>query len=85
MPANLKRITTQEIDQIVSLLSQYGRPIVLQHEGIDIAAIVPTATFALFEEWLNELEDEEDLAAYKASLDEPTIPYDQVRKELGLE
>ena len=60
-----------------------GARIVLQKGGKDVAAIVSVEDLALLE----ELEDRLDVEDARAALREPgpNIPYEQVRRELGLD
>ena len=59
-----------------------GERIVLQRRGKNLAAVVPISDYELLE----RLEDKLDVeAAMKALAEsEKRIPYDQVRRELGL-
>ena len=53
---------------------------VLHRRGKPIAAIVPVEDLKLIE----EMEDIKDLRLIEERADEPSIPYDQVRREFGL-
>lgn len=58
-----------------------GERIMLRRRGKDVAALVPKEDLALLE----LLEDHSDVAAALQSLDEPgTIPWEKVKKDLGL-
>jgi prevent-host-death family protein len=59
-----------------------GERIMLQRGGKDVAAIVSVEDLELLE----ELEDRRDVEDARAALREagPSIPYEQVRRELGL-
>lgn len=60
----------------------YGRErIVLHRRGKDVAAVIPIEDLAMLE----ELEDRLDIEAAREALREPgRIPYEEVRRELGL-
>jgi antitoxin Phd len=64
-------------------VTRKGERIVLQRGGKDIAAIVSVEDLELLE----ELEDRRDVEDARAALREPgpNIPYEQVRRELGLD
>ena len=64
-----------------------GERVVFQRDGKDAAALIPIQEFELLEGIIRAREDEVDLqAAEKALADSAeTIPYAQIRRELGLE
>ena len=59
-----------------------GERIILYRRGKDLAAVVPISDLAVLE----KLEDQLDIEAAKRALAESDerVPYDRVRKELGL-
>jgi prevent-host-death family protein len=67
---------------ILNRVAYAGERIVLQRRGKDLAAIIPLGDL----NYLEELEDRLDVEAARTALDESKerIPYDKVRKELGL-
>jgi prevent-host-death family protein len=64
-------------------VARKGERILLQRGGKDIAAIVSVEDLELLE----ELEDRRDVEDARVALREPgpSIPYEQVRRELGLD
>jgi len=71
-------------------MAKRGGRIVLQSHGKDVAVVVPIEQLRRMEEALEEMQDivdakeaEKILAEMEASGEKP-IPYEQVRKELGL-
>lgn len=60
----------------------YGKErVILTRRGQKLAAVIPMEDLEL----LNRLEDRIDLEAIKEALKEPeTLPWEQVKKELGL-
>jgi prevent-host-death family protein len=59
----------------------YGRERVLVHRGKKpIAAIMPIEDY----EFLESLEDRIDVEEAKKRLNEPTIPWSKIKKDLGL-
>ncbi|HLZ43465.1 MAG TPA: type II toxin-antitoxin system Phd/YefM family antitoxin [Candidatus Sulfotelmatobacter sp.] len=59
----------------------YGRERVVVHRGKKpVAAIMPIEDF----EFLEQLEDRIDVEEARKRLNEPTIPWAKIKKELGL-
>ena len=75
-----------EFSDTLNRVAYRGERIVLRRRGKDLAAIVPLADLALIE----KLEDAIDVREAKKALAEmkrkgaKPIPYDKVRRELGL-
>jgi prevent-host-death family protein len=62
--------------------------IVLERRGEDVAAVIPVEDLELFERLMEEFEDHMDIKEAHRRLADPedrSMPYEQVRKELGLE
>jgi PHD/YefM family antitoxin component YafN of YafNO toxin-antitoxin module len=77
------RFAVSKAQEAVSRVTKKKERIVLQRRGKDVAALVPLEDLALLE----ELEDRRDVEEAKRRLADPndkTIPYEQVRRELGL-
>ncbi|MFZ0735412.1 MAG: type II toxin-antitoxin system Phd/YefM family antitoxin [Candidatus Sulfotelmatobacter sp.] len=59
----------------------FGRERVLVHRGKKpIAAIMPVEDY----DFLEELEDRIDIEEARKRLNEPTVPWSKIKKELGL-
>ncbi|MCL1467546.1 type II toxin-antitoxin system Phd/YefM family antitoxin [Argonema galeatum] len=85
------RMTATEVrdnfDEIVDRVADDEESVILSKDGKDVAAIIPIEEFWLLERLIEKLEDEIDLEEAKRRLEDPNevpIPYEQVRKELGL-
>jgi PHD/YefM family antitoxin component YafN of YafNO toxin-antitoxin module len=67
-------------------VSYGGERIVLGRHGRDVAALISVEDLKLFDKLLEEYEDRIDIEAARESLAESDerIPYEQVRRELGL-
>ncbi|KKL68531.1 hypothetical protein LCGC14_2124070 [marine sediment metagenome] len=57
-----------------------GERLVVERRGRRLFALVPVADLELLE----RLEDKMDIEAIRQRLDEPSIPFEQVKKELDL-
>ena len=71
----------EKLGDVLNRVAYGGERIILERRGKDVAALVPMADLAL----LNELEDRIDLEAAREALAEPgAIPWEDVKKQLGL-
>ena len=61
-------------------VSLRGERIIIERRGKDLFAFVPVEDLELLE----RLEDEMDLETIRERLDEPTRPFAEIKKELGL-
>ena len=63
-----------------------GEPVLLEHDGKPLAAIVSMNDLRLLEAYFEELEDRIDREEIEKVLAEPSdpVPYEEFRKELGL-
>ena len=63
-----------------------GERIIIQRRGKDVAALIPVEDLRLLERLVEEEEDRLDVEAARKALAESDerIPYEEVRKELGL-
>jgi antitoxin Phd len=65
-----------------------GKPVLLQCNGKPMAAIISVTDLRLLEQYMEELEDRIDIEEAQKALaeieKEGTVPYEQVRRELGL-
>lgn len=87
-PVRYKRITTGEargqFSEIISQASYGKKRVILTRHGKDLVAVVPVEDLELIE----ELQDRLDVQEAERRLKDPresSIPYEQVRKNLGLE
>jgi prevent-host-death family protein len=71
-----------QFSDTINRVAYRGERIVLHRRGKDLVAVVPLSDLAALE----KLEDQLDLEAAKKALAEAgeRIPYEQVRRELGL-
>ena len=73
-----------EFSDLLTRVARKGERIILQRRGKAVAALVPVEDLALLE----ELQDRRDAREAKRRLADPRevpIPYEQARKELGLD
>ena len=63
-----------------------GEPVLLEHDGKPLAAIISVSDLRLLEAYLEELEDRIDREELEKALAESSdpVPYEEFRKELGL-
>ena len=63
-----------------------GEPILLEHDGKPLAAIISITDLKLLEAYIEELEDRVDREEIEKALAEPSdpVPYEEFRKELAL-
>ena len=60
-------------------------PNILEHDGKKAFVVLPYEEFVVMEEELQEFEDLKQLRAAKdEEIHEPTVPLQEVKKELGL-
>jgi len=72
-----------EFSEALNRVAYQGSRIVLNRRGKDVAALVPIEDLKLLE----ELEERMDLEEAERRLDDPNekpVPYESVRKEMGL-
>ena len=87
----MKRIKTDqaraEFGSVVNRVAFGHERIVLERRGKPLAALIPMEDLRLLERLIEEEEDRIDLQRIRDSEAEPgpDIPYEQVRKELGLD
>ena len=60
--------------------AHHGERVIVEREGEGFFALVPVEDA----EYMRRLEDEQDIQAVLESENEPTKPWEQVKKELGL-
>lgn len=62
-----------------------GKPVLLEHDGKPLAAIISVTDLKLLEAYIEELEDGVDREEIEKALAEPSdpVPYEEFRKELG--
>jgi len=77
-----RAIARRRPTQLARLVSraQQGERTVLRRGNKRIAAVVPVDDF----DFLEELEDRLDVEEARKRMNEPTIPWEEVKKELGL-
>ena len=72
--------TRQNFAEILNRAAYGGERIVVHRRKKPVAAVVPMEDL----EFLEELEDRIDIAEARKRLNEPTIPWSKIKKELGL-
>ncbi|MHB1460651.1 MAG: type II toxin-antitoxin system Phd/YefM family antitoxin [Armatimonadota bacterium] len=74
--------------ELVSRTAYTKDRVVVTRNSKKMVAIVPIEDFQLLEKFIDNLEDELDAEEIKAALDEigagNTVPWEQVKKDLGL-
>ena len=70
----------EHLSDLGNRVSLRGERIVVERRGKNLFALVPVEDV----EFMERLEDKMDLEAIRASKDEPTIPWEKVKKNLGL-
>lgn len=87
----MERIKTDkaraEFGSVVNRVAFGHERIVLERRGKPMAALIPMEDLRLLERLIEEEEDRIDVEEARKALAEagPDIPYEQVRKELGLD
>jgi PHD/YefM family antitoxin component YafN of YafNO toxin-antitoxin module len=81
---NLIHYSKVELGSEVSKISEHEKPVWITRDGVDVAVVISPE---LFEELVNAQEELEDIAAVDAAQkdESPGIPWEQVKKDLGLE
>jgi prevent-host-death family protein len=78
----------KELGDAINRVVYRGERIELQRRGKNVAAIIPIEEYQLLERLIEMLEEKEDRKALKAARQEMkklgTIPWEKVKKELGL-
>jgi prevent-host-death family protein len=88
----MTRLTTSEarndFAEILNRVAYQGERVILHRRGKNVAAIIPMEELALLEKLIQAAEDKDDLEEIrKAKKDiarKGTIPWDEIKKELGL-
>jgi prevent-host-death family protein len=81
MPPKLTASTArQNFSDIVNRAAYGGERIVVHRRKKPVAAVVPIEDLELLE----RIEDRIDLAEARKRLKEPTIPWEKIKKDLGL-
>lgn len=74
--------------ELVSRTAYTKDRVVVTRNGKKMVAIIPIEDFQLLEKFIDNLEDELDAEEIKAALDEigagNTVPWEQVKKDLGI-
>lgn len=85
MTSQMLKTMHDDLSTTLSLVQEDG-PIVLEFDGKPIAALISIQDLRILEQRIEELEDRIDLAemAKVKAESEGTVPYEEVRKELGL-
>ena len=81
---NLIHHSKDESRSGVSKISQHEKPVWIKRDGVDVAMVISPE---LFEELVSAQEELEDIAAVDEAMkdESPGIPWEQVKKDLGLE
>ena len=77
----------QDFSETLNQVAYKGKRIVLHRRGKDVAALVPVEDLALIEKIEDriDLEEAEKILAEMENKGEKPIPWEQVKKNLGLE
>jgi prevent-host-death family protein len=73
-------IARQKFSDILNRAAYGGERVVVHRGNKPIAALVPMEDFEILE----QIEDRADLEEVRKRLNEPTIPWSRIKKELGL-
>lgn len=88
----MTRLTTSEarndFAEILNRVAYQGERVILHRRGKNVAAIIPMEELALLEKLIQAAEDKDDLEEIRKAKKEiarkGTIPWDEIKKELGL-
>jgi len=80
MPALPISQVRDHLGDLGNIVALRGDRIVIERRGKDLCALVSIEDLSLLE----QLEDKLDLETLRDRMGEPTTPWEQVRKELGL-
>ena len=69
----------EHLADLANRVALRGERIIVERRGKNLFALVPLDDVELLE----RLEDKLDLDAIRAAQDEPSIPFDELKKELG--
>jgi prevent-host-death family protein len=72
--------TRQNFADIINRVAYGGERIVVHRRKKPVAAVIPIEDLELLE----KIEDRMDVAEARKRLNEPTIPWSKIKKELGL-
>jgi len=75
----------ENLSEIINRAAYGKERIVLTRRGKDLVAIVPIDDLELLEELENRIDIEEIRKAWEEQGDEPLIPWEKVKKDLGLD
>ena len=76
----------EEFGSVIDRVAYTKRPVLLERRGKPLAVLVPLEDYRLLEKLIEEEEDRIDIRESRKALAEGNfIPYEQVRKELGLD
>jgi prevent-host-death family protein len=86
----MSRLAAQKVQEhfaeTITQVAETGERIIVQHQGKDVAVLIPVEDLALLE----EMEDRLDLEDFRAAKEEweregrPTTSLDEIIKELGI-
>jgi len=81
---SLIHYSKHELGSEITVMSEHEKPVWIKRDGVDVAVVI---TPELFEELVSAQEELEDIAAVDAAMKDqsPGIPWEQVKKNLGLE
>lgn len=74
----------EEFAEIVNRVSYNGERIVVLRRGKDVAAVVPLEDLAILEELEEQLDLEDARASLRDARKRGTIPWNKIKKALGL-
>ncbi len=88
MPQRLLKSTHDDLADAIEHIED-GEPVLLEHDGRVLAALISIPDLRILEARLDELEDRRDREEAAKALEEiareGTVPYETVRRELGLD
>lgn len=86
----MTRLTTsaarKDFAETVNKVAYTGERVIVHRRGKDVAALISVKELRLLDRLYKMFENHSDIKAARAALDEAgdNIPYDEVRRELGL-
>ncbi len=73
----------EDFSEVIDEVRHHGERVILHRRGKDVAAIVPLEDLALIEAIEDKMDVEEAMRRLNDPKDE-SMPYDEIRKKLGL-